>query len=415
MRKFLPLVLSMILICAALTGCSKKQPEPEQTQETFPKLFEAVTDDRTTVFAANYESDRPVCVTYIATDDGKAVSSPAYDPKTIDAVFSALSGVTVGDECTSIMEGYDRTFVFTMKDGREYSFSFNILSVDIGGTERVVWDTGDLWNVSFPLHTGATLADILADGDVSVAASIYAAGATGAEFSYNGGGVSFTSDPEVAGRAADIVRSERPVAALTEDEFSRQSADETPFTLRLIMDDGAQHTFRFAGECMLAGQEGGAVYYYCFDAVREILALGFDGYGELVPALDENGRKLVDDAYICAGEDGAILLIHSDYIPGGASFVVARDVTVAGTVSSMRLVYNFGEERRYPLAEDFEAVAGGRTLDKAELTAALREASAALDGKQDKKGLTPAQYDFLWRATFSEAGEIVRMEKINVT
>ena len=278
MRKILPLMLILIMICAALTGCAKKQPEPEQTQETFPKLFEAVTDDRTTVFAANYETDRPVCVTFIATDGGVAVSSPAYDARTIDAVFNALKEVTVGGECISVMEGYDRSFVFTMKDGREYSFSFNILSLDVGGTERVVWDTGDLWAVSFPMHTGSTLADIVADGDASVAASIYAAEATGAEFSYNGGGVSFSADPDVTGRAADIVRSERPVAALTEDEFSRQSADETPFSLRLIMDDGAQHTFRFAGNCMRVEQEGGSVYYYCIDAVREILSLGFDGY-----------------------------------------------------------------------------------------------------------------------------------------
>ena len=80
----------------------------------------------------------------------------------------------------------------------------------------------------------------------------------------------------------------------------------------------------------------------------------------------------------------------------------------------MRLVYNFGEERRYPLAEDFEAVAGGRTLDRAELTAFLRETAEGLEGKMDKNGLTPAQYDFLWRAQFNEAGEIVRLEKINV-
>jgi hypothetical protein len=165
---------------------------------------------------------------------------------------------------------------------------------------------------------------------------------------------------------------------------------------------------------MRVERDGGAVYYYCVDAVREILSLGFDGYDDLVPAIDENGRKIVGDAYISAGEDEAVLLIHSDYIPGGASFIVARDVTVAGARSAMRLVYNFGEERRYPLAEDFEAAAGGRRLDREELTAFLRETAEGLKEKKDKNGLTPAQYDFLWRAQFNEAGEIVRLEKINV-
>ncbi|MBR6312419.1 MAG: hypothetical protein IKR51_05520 [Oscillospiraceae bacterium] len=414
MRKLLPLILSMILICAVLTGCGKKQPEPAQTQEIFPKLFEAITDDRATVFAANYEVDKPVCVTFIATENGVEASSPAYDAETIDAVFKALSKVTVGDVCTSLMDGFDRTFVFTMKDGREYSFSFNILSVSIGGTEYIVGDDYDLWQIYFPLSSGATLADILADGNAAVASSIYAAKATGAEFSYNGGGVSFSADPDVAERAAEIVRTARPDTALTAEEFSKQSADETPFTLRLIMDDGVQHTFRFVGQCMRY-DNGGTIYYSCPDAADQILDLGFDGYDELVPAIDENGRKIVGDALIPAEDGGAVLLIFSDYVPGGASFIIARDVTVAGTKNDMRLVYNFGEERNYAIAEDFEAVAGGRTLDREELTAFLRETAEGLEGKMDKNGLTPAQYDFLWRAQFNEAGEIVRLEKINVS
>ncbi len=415
MRKTLPMILTILFVLAALTGCGKKQPVPKPAPTSAPTLFEVITDDRATVFAANYEVDRPVCVTYIATEKGVVASSPAYDAETIDAVFKALSEVTVGDVCTSLMEGFDRTFVFTMGDGREYSFSFNILSVNIGGTEYIVGDDYGLWQIYFPLSSGATLADILADGDASVASSIYAAEATGAEFSYNGGGVSFSADPDVAGRAAEIVRNARPDSAMTEEEFSMRSADETPFTLRLIMDDGSQHTFRFSGECLRFEQEGGVVFYSCPDAVREILALSFDGYDVLEPALDEAGRKLVDDALISADDTGAVLLVFSDYIPGGASFIVARDVTVAGTRSAMRLVYNFGEEKNYPLAEDFEAVSGGRTLDRAGLTAELRAASAALEGKQDKKGLKPAQYEFLWRAEFSDAGEIVRLEKINVS
>ena len=43
------------------------------------------------------------------------------------------------------------------------------------------------------------------------------------------------------------------------------------------------------------------------------------------------------------------------------------------------------------------------------------ETAEGLEGKMDKNGLTPAQYDFLWRAQFNEAGEIVRLEKINVS
>lgn len=415
MRKILPIILIICVALSALTGCGKKQTAPKPSREPDPGLFEVLSDDRATVFAANYEADRPVCVTYIATDNGIVSRATVYDAETIDAVFDALSALMIGEESAVIIDGYDRTFVFTMEDGREYSFSFNIASVDVDGTDRAIRNDTALWLVDFPLREGSTLADILAGGDEAVASSIYEAEPTGAEFSHNGGGVSFSGDPDIAAAAAEIVRTAKPGEALTEEEFALESADETPMTLRLIMDDGSQYTFRFAGGYMRSEEDGEVLYYACPEAVEAILALKFDGYDEIRPALDENGRKIVDDAYISAGEDGAVLLIHSDYIPGGASFVIARDVTVAGTVSSMRLVYNFGEERRYPLAEDFEAVVGGKTLDKAELTDALREASAALGGKEDKKGLTPAQYDFLWRATFNEAGEIVRMGKINVT
>ena len=414
MKKILPIILSILLMFSMLAGCGKKPSAPKQTPAPYPGLFEVIKDDRAAVFAANYEADKPVCVTCILTENGIRASSPVYDAETIDAVFKALSAVTVGEECATIMDGYDRTYVFTMGDGREYSFSFNILSVNIGGTEYVAWDTGDLFAIYFPMSSGATLADILADGDASVASAIYSTEATGAEFSYNGGGVSFSADPEVAGKAAELIRSATPEAALTEEDFLLESVDETPFSLRLIMDDGSQYTFRFAGEYMRSEQDGGVVYYYCPAAVAEILALDFDGYDAIEPAIDENGRKLVDDALIAADDTGAVLLVFSDYVPSGASFIIARDVTVAGTRSDMRLVYNFGEERNYALAENFEAVSGGRTLDRAELTAVLRAAAAEMESRQDKNGLTPAQYDFLWRAEFNEAGAIVRLEKIDV-
>ncbi|MBR5115085.1 MAG: hypothetical protein IK101_07315 [Oscillospiraceae bacterium] len=414
MKKILPIILTILLICAGLTGCGTKQTAPKATATPRPDFFEVITDDRATVFAANYETDKPVCVTYIATENGITTSSSVYDAETIDAVFEALSELTVGDECTSFIVGYEKTFVFTMEDGREYSFSFNIISIEIDGVDRVIFNDNMLWSIDFPTSSGPTLADMLADGDAVVASAIYAAEPTGAEFSYNGGGVSFSADPDVAGRAARIVRTARPEAALTEEQFSMRSSDETPFSLRLIMDDGSQYTFRFAGECMRVDREDGAVFYSCPEAVAEILALGFDGYGELEPALDEAGRKLVGDALISAGEGDALLLIFSDYIPNGTSFIVARDVTVAGTTSAMRIVYNYGAERNYALAEDFTAVSGGRTLDKAELTDELRKAAASLADKQDKNGLRPAQYDFLWRAQFNEAGEIVRLEKTDV-
>ena len=414
MRKILPVILAILLICAGLTGCGTKQTVPGPTATPRPDLFEAITDDRATVFAANYEADKPVCVTYTVTENGVTTSSSVYDEKTIDAVFEALSELTVGDECTSFLEDYERTFVFTMEDGREYSFSFNIISIEIDGVDRVIFNENMLFSIDFPTSSGATLADILAGGDTVLASAIYTAEPTGAEFSYNGGGVSFSADPDVAGRAAEIVRTAMPGDALTEDKFFMQSADETPFSLRLIMDDGSQYTFRFAGEYMRVEQEDGAVYYPCPEAVAEILALGFDGYGELSPALDEAGRKLVDDALISAGEGEALLLIFSDYIPNGTSFIVARDVTVAGTANAMRLVYNYGGEKNYALAEDFSAVSGGRTLDRAELTAELREAASSLKGKHNKNGLKPSQYEFLWRAQLNDAGEIVRLEKTDV-
>ena len=414
MRKILPIILIICVMLAALTGCGKKQTAPKPSREPDPGLFEVLSDDRATVFAANYEADRPVCVTYIATDNGTVSRATVYDAETIDAVFDALSALMIGEERAVIIDGYDRTFVFTMEDGREYSFSFNIASVDVDGTDRAIRNDTALWLVDFPLREGSTLADILAGGDEAVASSIYEAEPTGAEFSHNGGGVSFSGDPDIAAAAAESVRTAKPGEALTEEEFALESADETPMTLRLIMDDGSQYTFRFAGGYMRSEEDGEVLYYACPEAVEAILALKFDGYDELRPALDEAGRKTVGDALISAEDGGAVLLIRSDYIPSGASFVLARDVTVAGTRSRMRIVYNFGEEKNYKLAADFAAVVDGDTLDRAGFEALLHETAGKLGGMKDKYGLTPAQYAFLWRAQLNDAGEIVGMEKINV-
>ncbi|MBO6011766.1 MAG: hypothetical protein J6P71_08220, partial [Oscillospiraceae bacterium] len=121
MRKSLPIILIICAILAATTGCGKKQPAPKPSREPDPGLFEVLTDDRATVFAANYETDRPVCVTYIETENNVSSRARVYEPETIDAVFEALSALMIGEESVVFIDGYDRTFVFTMEDGREYS------------------------------------------------------------------------------------------------------------------------------------------------------------------------------------------------------------------------------------------------------------------------------------------------------
>lgn len=415
MKKIICIILLICMTAALFAACGKKpEPAPTPPREPEPGLFEFLKDDRATVFAANFAEDKPVCVTYTLTDNGVSRPSPVYDEKTIDAVFEALCAVTVGDESDVFIPDYDRSFVFTMEDGREYTFSFNVTSIDVGGKDYSVFNDARLWTIDFPLYSGASLADIYAGGDTALASAINAAVPTGAEFAYNGGGVSFTSDAETVGAAAGIIRTYRPDAALDEAEFRRNSADETPFTLKLIMEDGSQYTFSFAGDCLCMTEGGKPLYYRCTDAVRAILALPFDGYSELDPMLDENGRKTVDDALISADEAGAVLLLHSEYIATGASVIAAWDVTVAGTASAMRMVYNYGAEKVYRLADGFTAEADGETFDRASFPGYLMNACESLDTKTAKKGLSPAEYDFLWRAQLDEAGDIVRMEKIDV-
>ncbi len=403
------------MTAALFTACGNSpKPSPAPPREPEPGLFEFLKDDRATVFAANFDEDKPVCVTYTLTDNGVSKPSPVYDENTIDAVFEALCAVTVGGESEVFIPGYEKSIVFTMEDGREYAFSFNVVSVDVDGTDYTVDNDGMLWSIDFPLYSGATLADLYAGGDTALASAINAGVPTGAEFSYNGGGVSFTSDAETVGAAADILRTYMPDAALDEAEFRRDSADETPFSLKLIMEDGSQYTFAFAGDCLCLTAGGNPLYYRCTDAVSAILALPFDGYSELVPDLDENGRKRVDDALISADGTGAVLLLHSEYIATGASVIAARDVTVAGTESAMRIVCNYGAEKIYRLTADFTAEADGETYDRGSFLARLMSDCESLDTKSDKNGLAPAEYDFLWRAELDDAGDIVRMEKIDV-
>ena len=415
MKKIISVILLLCMTAALFAACGKTpEPAPTPSRDPDPGLFEFLKDDRATVFAANFAEDKPVCVTYTLTDNGVSKPSPVYDEKTIDAVFEALCAVTVGDESEVLIPGFDRSFVFTMEDGREYTFSFNVTSINVGGTDYSVFNDGMLWEIDFPLYSGASLADLYAGGDAALASAINAAVPTGAEFGYNGGGVSFTSDAETVGAAADIIRTYRPDAALDEAEFRRDSADETPFTLKLIMEDGSQYTFSFAGDCLCLTAGTNPLYYRCADAVAAILALPFDGYTELVPMLDENGRKTVDDALISADDTGTVLLLRSKYVATGASVIAAWDVTVAGTPSAMHIVYNYGAEKVYWLTADFTAEADGETYDRASFPGYLMNNCERLDTKTAKKGLYPEEYDFLWRAQLDDAGDIVRLEKINV-
>ena len=76
-----------------------------------------------TEFAETFDAANAACLVYRYTDE-TPLERNITDPETIQAVFDALSQITVEGEAELYMTDSDTTFLFQMKTGESYSVSF---------------------------------------------------------------------------------------------------------------------------------------------------------------------------------------------------------------------------------------------------------------------------------------------------
>lgn len=432
MRRLTAVFTIFFLLVMLLSGCSDNSDEvPPETPSGEPAvtLFDFLADERSTVFAANYQTDKPVSVSYGLYTDGEGFLSHSVSGETINAVFNALSQIEIGSEAVVLADDYNRRFVFTMSDGREYVFDFNVLSIDCGGTQYTVDNDTDLWNIPFPIYGETSVFSLYPDDLQSFADNFQTDIPVSVAFEYNGAEPFVSHDAAKIKAVFDSLSQMQVTSFVDPGMYHKTSSDETKYSYTFTMSDGRRYTLAFCGDHLEFNSPFG---YYCgVTPADSPEAFAFEGYESLSPAIDENGRKTVDESLKVAGAgpDTAVLLIRTDYILSGGNEVAVYDVTIAKSDDGYRVIYNYGGYKRYEYAENFTASAPtglpvpGTAPEYAAYTGAedftrhLRTLSGQLanaagkgDYRSELKGLSYEEYAFLYEAALNDRNEIESMK-----
>lgn len=125
------LLLALLLVCGCTVKTDKPQGDaPAATVE--PDGLDApegtplfAFNDRLAAIQARVESDPPVAVSYRFQGEGDGTNSPLFGADAVDALYAALSAVTVGPETYVMVTDSDEWYSFVYADGTSDSVCFN--------------------------------------------------------------------------------------------------------------------------------------------------------------------------------------------------------------------------------------------------------------------------------------------------
>lgn len=140
---FVLALFSLLCAVAFLSACGVYPVEERDLSEYCDEQAKAVLQDQQSPMLLRYFCQRETSEEYEVTDTA-----------VINAVRQAILDIHIKNETDIAATDYDDVFIFTMKDGTEYSFSFNGHCFQSNGKVYELSDDGELWKLAKQISDG---------------------------------------------------------------------------------------------------------------------------------------------------------------------------------------------------------------------------------------------------------------------
>ena len=138
-----PFILCCLLCAAAFLSSCKTHPVEERCLSEYDERLKAMLQDQQSPVLLRYLCRRETSEEYEVTD-----------VNVINAVLQALPDIHIKNETNIAAADYEDIFIFTMKDGTEYSFSFNGHHFQLNGKIYELCDDKELWKLAKRISAG---------------------------------------------------------------------------------------------------------------------------------------------------------------------------------------------------------------------------------------------------------------------